>query len=236
MHYPGKLKSGEAQRKRCPQLVLSAAVAQVASQSSERAGICMTGRGRILSFKEQARQCGVYGRNGTSWSSMIESCIDTGNQTADLRRECSSSYPDPLSRMCWELCMMPLQQDTWESPRCWTKCVQGSTGRRGGLCRQCSKCTTAKSTKRRSLSSRKPGMAPGQGHQERQTQKLKTPCEGPYMVLQRLSNVNYWIQLEGGRERKQVVHYNQLRVCVVQQQVEPDPVTCRKPEVEPLRD
>ena len=118
MHYPGKLKSGEAQRKRCPQLVLSAAVAQVASQSSERVGICTTGRGRILSFKEQARQCGVYGRNGTSWSSMIESCIDTGNQTADLRRECSSSYPDPLSRMCRELCMMPLQQDTWESPRC----------------------------------------------------------------------------------------------------------------------
>ena len=51
---------------------------------------------------------------------------------------------------------------------------------------------------------------------EGQTRKLKTPWEGPYVVLQRLSDVTYRIQLKGGHGRKQVVHYNRLRLCVIQ--------------------
>ena len=69
-----------------------------------------------------------------------------------------------------------------------------------------------------------------------QTRKLKTPWEGPYVVLQRLSDVTYRIQLKGGHGRKQVVHYNRLRLCVVQKQAEADPDEhVRRPEVEPLR-
>ena len=49
-----------------------------------------------------------------------------------------------------------------------------------------------------------------------QTRKLKTPWEGPYVVLQRLSDVTYRIQLKDGHGRKQVVHYNRLRLCVIQ--------------------
>jgi len=52
-----------------------------------------------------------------------------------------------------------------------------------------------------SVSAVKPGLS----------QKLHHQWQGPYIILDKVSDVNYHIQLETGQGRKQVVHFNRLR-------------------------
>ena len=49
-----------------------------------------------------------------------------------------------------------------------------------------------------------------------ESRKLQSPWLGPFVILDKLSDVNYKIGAENGLGRKQIVHYNRLKSCKMQ--------------------
>ena len=49
-----------------------------------------------------------------------------------------------------------------------------------------------------------------------ESRKLQSPWLGPFVILDKLSDVNYKIGAENGLGRKQIVHYNRLKFCKTQ--------------------
>ena len=51
-----------------------------------------------------------------------------------------------------------------------------------------------------------------------ESRKLQSPWVGPFIIVDRISEVNYKIQPENNAGHKHIVHYNRLRLCKTQPQ------------------